>query len=133
MLITAIIEGDNRQACMVMGTTATDSAPVKVNDASICDSSSPEVRQMTYIVDRLRPSFTPKGSKGQPMVEVAQVPVTGGKAIVPANKITIGGQTLDEVMVSNSTGFEAGQVDVEFEASKSSDSWYVTDMKLDFG
>lgn len=130
MFITAIIEGDKKQACSVMGTPAKGSAPAKANTASMCEGNPREAQQ---VVDRLRPSFTPKSAKSHPTVVVAPLPVEGGRATAPGDKVTVNGQTLDEVMLSNSTGLKAGELSVEFEATDIGGTWSVTDMGLDVG
>ncbi|MER5936895.1 hypothetical protein ABT121_06170 [Streptomyces sp. NPDC001928] len=130
-LVAAIIEGDKKQACLVMGTPATGSKPAKANTEAICESDSPEVKQMGDMLERFRTSFTPKESSGDPQVDVADVAETGGKAVVPADKITVDGQTLDKVILSHSTGLEDGQLDVKFDATEIDGPWYVTNM--DFG
>ncbi|GHF18593.1 hypothetical protein GCM10014715_86890 [Streptomyces spiralis] len=132
-LVTAIIEGEKRKACSVSGTVATGSAPAKAYTASTCAGNSREVQQMNKMVDRLRPSFTPKNAKSHPTVEVSRVPVKGGKAVVPGDGINVDGQTLNTIMLSNSTGLKEGQLKVEFKATEIGGKWCVTDMKLDFG
>ncbi|AOR36054.1 hypothetical protein BFF78_37850 [Streptomyces fodineus] len=132
-LITAIIDGDTKQACLVSGTPATGSAPAKVGTKSMCESDSPEVRQMGDMVKRLRVSFTPKKPSGDPKVTVSQVSENGGKAVVPADKITVDGQTLDAIILSHSTGLKPGQVNVKFDATKIAGPWYVTNMDLAIG
>ncbi|EFL21654.1 hypothetical protein SSOG_01366 [Streptomyces himastatinicus ATCC 53653] len=78
-------------------------------------------------------SFTPKQSTGDPKVEVAKTPATGDKVMVPADKITVDGQTLDKVMVSNSTGVKQGQLDMKVEASKIKDAWYMSNLDFNIG
>ncbi|WP_159007335.1 hypothetical protein [Streptomyces sp. NRRL S-813] len=132
-LITAIIEGDTKQACLVMGPSATGSAPATADPESACESGSPGSKQVKTITDRLRTTFTPKQAHGHPTVEVDQAPVKGGKAKVPADRITVNGQSLDEVVLSNSTGLKPGEVNIEFEATQTGDRWYVTDMHMNIG
>ncbi|WAP58866.1 hypothetical protein [Streptomyces sp. S465] len=129
--VTAIIKNQPTRACLVMADT--DASPVRVGSASMCNSDQPDVRKMKESIGRLRESFTPKPATSDPKVEVAQAPVTGDKAVVPANKVTIDGQTLDKVILSNSTGLTSGQLDVKVKASEINNAWYVTDFDLSVG
>ncbi|WNE99432.1 hypothetical protein PS467_30920 [Streptomyces luomodiensis] len=129
--VTAIIKNQPTRACLVMADT--DASPVRVGSASMCNSDQPDVRKMKESIGRLRESFTPKPAPSDPKVEVAQAPVTGDKAVVPANKVTIDGQTLDKVILSNSTGLTSGQLDVKVKASEINNAWYVTDFDLSVG
>ncbi|MFF2652709.1 hypothetical protein [Streptomyces sp. NPDC058045] len=91
------------------------------------------MRQTRKQLRTFRPVFTPKQSTNDPKVEVAHVPETNGKVVVPADKITIDGQTLEQVILSDSTGVEQGQVDVKTESTKIDDAWYVTDLGFHIG
>ncbi|MFD0312724.1 hypothetical protein [Streptomyces flavalbus] len=132
-LVTAIIEDDKGRACRVTGTAATGSEPAKPHTAAMCDSDSPDVQQMNKVVDSLRTSFTPEGANGQADTEVAEVAAADGKAVVPGEGITVNGQTLNEIMLSHSTGLTADQLDTAFEVTEVQGAWYVTDMKLGVG
>ncbi|KUN09344.1 hypothetical protein AQI95_05870 [Streptomyces yokosukanensis] len=88
---------------------------------------------MGDMIKRLRISFTPKKPSKDPQVKVAQVSRTGGKAVVPSDKITVDGQTLDAIILSHSTGLKPGQVNVKFDATKIGGPWYVTNMDLAIG
>ncbi|MGW1287005.1 hypothetical protein ACWDBD_16105 [Streptomyces sp. NPDC001118] len=131
--VTAIIKGRPKQACLVMASPAADASPARVGTPAMCNSNTPDVRKMLDNVGKFRASFTPKGSTGDPKVDVAQVPVTGDKAVVPADKVTVDGQTLDKVILSNSTGLKPGQLDVKIESAKIDGAWYVTNFDLHVG
>ncbi|WSQ07038.1 hypothetical protein OG604_04430 [Streptomyces sp. NBC_01231] len=131
--VTAVVQGKPKQACLVMAEPATSSSPAEVGSPSKCDSNTPEVRKMQKNIGQIRTSFTPKPPTSNPEVEVAQVPVTGGKAVVPADKVTIDGQSLDKVILSNSTGVKPGQLDVNVESTKIDDAWYVTNLDFNIG
>lgn len=131
--VTAVVKGEPKKACLVMADPAKGSSPAKVGTPDRCDSNAPEVRKMRENVGKLRTSFTPKKSTGDPKVEVAQAPATGGKVVVPADKVTVDGQTLDKVILSNSTGLKPGQLDVKVESTKIKDAWYVTNLDLNLG
>ncbi|MEU8969398.1 hypothetical protein AB0D11_08980 [Streptomyces monashensis] len=131
--VTAIVEGRPRQACLVMAFPATDASPARAGTPAMCDGNTPEVRKTLDTVGRLRTSFTPKGSTGDPQVTVAQVPVTGDRAVVPADRVTVDGQALDKVVLSHSTGLKPGQLDVKTESTRIDGAWYVTDFDLHIG
>jgi hypothetical protein len=131
--VTAIVEGRPRQACLVMAFRATDASPARAGTPAMCDGDTPEVRKTLDTVGKLRTSFTPTGSTGDPQVTVAQVPVTGDRAVVPADRVTVDGQTLDKVVLSHSTGLKPGQLHVKTESTRIDGAWYVTDFDLHIG
>ncbi|UNT00639.1 hypothetical protein MMF93_32300 [Streptomyces tubbatahanensis] len=131
--VTAIVKGQPKKACLVMAEPASGSSPAKVGSPSRCNSDDPEVRKMRENLGRFRASFSPKPPPSDPQVEVAKTPATGGKAVVPADKVTIDGKSLDKVIVSNSSGVKEGQLDVNMTSSKIDDAWYVTDFAIDIG
>ncbi|MFI1176785.1 hypothetical protein [Streptomyces melanogenes] len=132
--VTAVIKGQPNQACLVMAQPATGSSPAQVGTPSMCDGNTSEAREMRDKLGRFRTSFTPKPPPtSDPKVEVAQVPVTGDKAVVPADKVTIDGQTLDQVILPNSTGLQPGQLHVKTESAKIDNAWYVTAFDLNVG
>ncbi|WP_063733429.1 hypothetical protein [Streptomyces sp. RTd22] len=131
--VTAVIKGQPKQACLVMAEPASGSSSAQVGTPARCNGNTPEVRKMRENVGKLRTSFTPKQSTGDPKVDVAEVPATGGKTVVPADKVTVDGQTLEKVILSNSTGIKAGQLDVKVEATEIKDAWYVTNLDFNLG
>ncbi|MFI0815869.1 hypothetical protein ACH4TX_00740 [Streptomyces sp. NPDC021098] len=131
--VTAVVKGQPKQACLVMAGPAKGSSPGPVGTPSRCASDEPDVRKMVENVGKLRESFTPKQSGGEPKVDVAKVQADGDKVEVPGDKITIDGQTLNKVVLSNSTGLKPGQLDVKIESAKIKDAWYVTNFNFDLG
>ncbi|MFD7500347.1 hypothetical protein [Streptomyces sp. NPDC059850] len=131
--VTAVVQKKPKEGCLVMAAPAQGSSPAQVGTPERCSGNAPEVRQMRESVTRFHESFTPKQSPGEPKVEVAKTPATGDKATIPADKITIDGQTLDKVIVSNSTGVKPGQLDVKVESTKIKDAWYVTNLDFNLG
>ncbi|MGW2639034.1 hypothetical protein [Streptomyces sp. NPDC001348] len=116
-----------------MAQPADGSKPAQVGSAERCDSSDPTGREMQKSLTSMGESFRPKNLTGDPQVEVAEVPPTGDKVLVPADRITVDGQHLDDVVLSNSTGVSKGQVDVKVESSKIGDAWWVTDLEFHIG
>lgn len=66
-------------------------------------------------------------------MQVGQVQATGKTAVVPGDRITVGGQTLTAVLLSNSTGVQKDQVGLKVDATDIDGSWYVTDLHLSVG
>ncbi|WP_328437826.1 hypothetical protein OHA71_12565 [Streptomyces sp. NBC_00444] len=131
--VTAVIKGQPEQACLLMGEPAADSSPARAGTPSRCNSNAPEVRQMQKNIGKFRTSFMPEPPTNNPKVEVATVPVTGDKAMVPADKVTVDGQPLDKIILSHSTGLDSGQLDVKMESTKIADAWYVTNLDFNIG
>ncbi|WP_188275021.1 hypothetical protein [Streptomyces sp. CBMA152] len=128
--VTAVIKSQLEQACLIMAKPATAPSAAQVGTSSGYNSTTPEMRQMRENLGRFRMAFTPKPPTDNPKVEVARVPETSGTAVVPADKITIDGQTLEKVILSNSTGIKQGQLDVKTESARIKDAWYV--ISIDF-
>jgi hypothetical protein len=131
--VTAVVKNQPKEACLLMGEAATGSTPARTGTESTCDSSSPEGKQIQKNLGRFRESFTPDPPSADPKVEVAEVPATGDETVVPADKITVDGQTLDKIILSHSTGVESGQLDVKVHSSKIEDRWYVTNLDFHIG
>ncbi|MFC8662757.1 hypothetical protein [Streptomyces sp. NPDC057199] len=131
--VTAVIKGEPKQACLLMGEPATDSSPARAGTAERCNSDDPEVRQMQDSIGEFRTSFMPEPPTDDPKVEVATVQATGDKAVVPADKVTVEGKTLDKIILSHSTGVEEGQLDVSMESTKIDEAWYVTNLDFNIG
>lgn len=131
--VTAVIKGQPKQACLLMGEPATGSTSARAGTPKTCDSNAPEVRQMQGSIAKFRTTFMPEPPTDNPKVDVAKVPATGGKVLVPADKVTVDGQTLDKIILSHSTGLKSGEVDVKVESSKIDDAWYVTNLDLGIG
>jgi hypothetical protein len=121
--ITAIINGDAKQACLVMAKSPTEALTAKT-----CKSGAPELKQVEGLVTQLRQTFTPANSTGSTKAEVADVPLTGDKAVVKASEVTVDGQTLDKIVLSKSTGVQ--KADIKFDAAKIDGVWYVADFNI---
>ncbi len=132
--VTAVVTNQPKDACLLMGEAATGSTPARAGTESTCDSDSPEGKQIQQNLGQLQESFTPDPPSADPEVEVAETPAVGdGTVKVPADKITIDGQTLDKIILSHSTGLDSGQLDVKVHSSKIDDRWYVTNLDFDIG
>ena len=77
-------------------------------------------------VKAYREAFTPQHATGHPAVRVSKVPVHGNTAKVPAKDIIVGGQPLDEIILSHSTGIKPGQLGATADATRIGSTWYVT-------
>ncbi|MER6442360.1 hypothetical protein ABT275_39490 [Streptomyces sp. NPDC001185] len=129
--VTAVIKGQTKEACLLMGQPATDSTPAQVGTPAMCGGDTPEARQMRKNIGRFRTLFTPEPSTDNPKVEVAPVPPTGDRTVIPAQKVVVDGQTLHNIILSHSTGLESGQLDVNLESTKIGAAWYVTNIQFD--
>jgi hypothetical protein len=130
--ISAIVEDRPLDACLVMGTSGDGGAPTG-NTAAMCEGDSPEAGQAGQLVSTLAESFTPESRGEPPVVEVTEGTEPDGTATFDGQQITMDGRTLQDVVVSNSTGVEPGQIGIEIDASQIDGLWYVTDMNLSFG
>ncbi|MEU9188973.1 hypothetical protein AB0D14_31410 [Streptomyces sp. NPDC048484] len=131
--VTAVIKGQPEEACLLMAEPATGSKPAQVGSEAKCGEDAPERKEMEATLGQFRESFTPKPPTDDPKVEVTQPPATGDKVEVPADKITVDGQTLDKIVLSHSTGVTADQLDIKVESSKIKDVWYVTNLDFNIG
>jgi len=131
--VTAVVKDRPREACLVMADPAEDSAAARVGTPATCNRNTPKGRQMLDSIGRFHASFTPKHATGDPKVRVAEVQATGDEAVVPADKVVVDGQTLDKVILSNSTGLEPGQLDVKMESTRIKGAWYVTNLDFNVG
>ncbi|MFF3940581.1 hypothetical protein [Streptomyces phaeofaciens] len=64
---------------------------------------------------------------------VTETPAVGGEVAVPAGKITIDGRPLDKVILSHSTGIEAGRLDVKLHATQIENLWYISNLDFNVG
>ncbi|MFF9221687.1 hypothetical protein [Streptomyces viridosporus] len=131
--VTAVVKNQPKEACLLMGEAATGSTPARAGTESTCDSNSPEGKRIQQNLGQFQESFTPDPPSADPEVEVAGTSVTGDETVIPADKITIDGQTLDKIILSHSTGVEPGQLDVKVHSSKIENRWYVTNLDFDIG
>ncbi|UCM88124.1 hypothetical protein [Streptomyces marincola] len=127
--IAAIIENEPVDACLVMGTPGADGTPT-ANTAELCAEGGAGSGEG---VAAFREAFSPEGTGAPPVVEVAGDAAASGTATFDGEQITVDGQTLQDIVVSNSTGIEAGQIGLEVESTEIDGAWYVTDINLSFG
>jgi len=131
--VAAVIKGQPKEACLLMGQSGTDSAPARASTPAMCEGETPEAREMQDNLKMIRTSFIPDPPTEDPKVEVAPVPSAGDKTVVPADKVVVDGQTLHNIILSNSTGVESEQLDVTMESTKIGTAWYVTNLDLGVG
>ena len=128
--VGAVIAGDYKRACTDMADASV--TPAKPYTAAMCDPGDAKVKTMERVLKGLKEGFTPANSTGKPEVKVTGPAPTGDSATIAADKITVNGQTLDQVVLANSTGVQPGQTNFTFGVSKIEGGWYVTDFNLDF-
>ncbi len=131
--VTAVVQDRPKKACLVMATPGTGGSAAKPNTAAMCGGDTPQAQQMKQQVHRLHASFAPDQPKNPPTVKVAEVPVADKKATVDGEQITVDGQTLKAIVLSNSTGVKEDEIGVRVEAAVVDGRWYVTDLGLSVG
>jgi hypothetical protein len=99
----------------------------------MCEGDSPAAEQARQGVSAFHASFTPRDAGASPVVEVAESPQSGGTAAFDGQQVTVDGQTLEDVVVANSTGVEPGRIALGIVATEIDGRWYVTDLSLSFG
>ncbi|MFI1330667.1 hypothetical protein ACH4U7_11060 [Streptomyces sp. NPDC020845] len=128
--VTAVVQDRAKEACLAMANPGMDGAPPTPNTAEMCSGNGEEAKEMKEQVHRVHTAFTPDQPKNPPTVKVAEVPVTDKKATVDGEQITVDGQTLKAIVLSNSTGVEEDEVVVRIEVGVREGRWYVTDLRL---
>lgn len=128
--VTAVVKGEVEQACLLMGE---EGPPPTTGSEETCADDSAQGKRIRKSIGAFQESFTPASGAENPSVEVTGAPADGDRARYSADEITIDGRTLEDVILSNSTGLEKGQLEVGIESSKLDDEWYVTDMAFDIG
>ncbi|MBT3165513.1 hypothetical protein HTV80_20730 [Streptomyces sp. Vc74B-19] len=128
--VTAVVKGEVKQACLLMGE---EGPPPTTGSEETCADDSAQGKRIQKSIGAFQESFTPASGTENPSVEVTGAPADGDKARYSADEITIDGRTLEDVILSNSTGLEKGQLNVGIQSSKLDDAWYVTDMAFDIG
>ncbi|MFE6199311.1 hypothetical protein [Streptomyces sp. NPDC057838] len=131
--VAAVIKGDAGEACLLMAEPAAGSGPARVGSEETCGDDAPQRKRLEQTLGQFKESFTPDPPSDAPEVEVARTPATGQKVTVPADRITVDGQGLDEIVLSHSTGVTEDQLDIKVESSRIEDSWYVTNLHFDIG
>jgi len=126
--IGAVVSADYTQACTVMADT--EETPPKTFSAATCASDDPVVKQLEPVLTGLHTSFAPDNAPNPPKVEVTGPAATGDSATITADKVSVEGQTLDDIVLAHSTGVKPGQAKISFGLTKIKDSWYVTDFHL---
>lgn len=128
--IGAVVSGNFEQACSVMADA--DQAPPKVFSPETCAGEDKTVKSLHTVLDGLHTAFTPDNAANPPKVEVAGPAATGDSAKIAADKISVEGKTLDDIVLSHSTGVKPGQTNITFSLQKVKEAWYVTNFDLKF-
>ncbi|VVJ17558.1 Uncharacterised protein [Amycolatopsis camponoti] len=128
--VGAVVSGDFVQACSVMADTG--QAPPKTFTPEACAGQDKTMKAMRKVLDGLHTAFTPDNAANPPKVEVAGPAATGDSAKIAAEKISVEGKKLDDIVLSHSTGVKPGQTNITFGLQKVEEAWYVTKFDLDF-
>ncbi|WP_437086095.1 hypothetical protein [Streptomyces sp. enrichment culture] len=132
--MAAVVKGDTKEACLLMGEAATGSSPAQTGSEETCGTDSAQGKRIQDTVGQFKESFTPDPPTADPKVEAtAPADASAEKAVFPADRITIDGKTLEEIIISNSTGVGPGRLDVKIGTDKLDGTWYVTDMDFNIG
>lgn len=126
--IGAVVSGDFDQACSVMADA--EQTPPKVFSPETCAGQDETMKSVRKVLDGLRTAFTPDNAANPPKVEVAGPAATGDSAKIAADKISVEGKTLDDIVLSHSTGVQPGQTNMTFSLQKLEEAWYVTNFDL---
>lgn len=126
--IGAVVSGDFDQACSVMADA--EQTPPKVFSPETCAGQDETMKSVRKVLDGLRTAFTPDNAANPPKVEVAGPAATGDSAKIAADKISVEGKTLDDIVLSHSTGVQPGQTNITFSLQKLEEAWYVTNFDL---
>ncbi|MFR9725197.1 hypothetical protein ACL02R_17790 [Streptomyces sp. MS19] len=127
--VTAVIDNRPEDACLLMALPAEDGGDPEVGTAETCAEGGPMHSQLTGLAE----TFTPADAAGVPTVTVTGEPESETSATFPIEQIDVGGQTLQEVVLSHSEGVSAEDVDMSVEAGAFDGVWYVTDLGLSIG
>lgn len=128
--VGAVVSGDFVQACSVMADAG--QTPPKTFSPEACAGQDKTMKSMRKVIDGLRTAFTPDNAANPPKVEVAGPAATGDSAKIAAEKISVEGKKLDDIVLSHSTGVKPGQTNITFGLQKVEEAWYVTKFDLDF-
>jgi hypothetical protein len=126
--IGAVVSNNFTQACSIMADT--EENPPKTFSAETCASDDPTVKPLHTVLDGLRTAFTPDNAPNPPKVEITGPAATGTEAKITADKVSIAGQNLDDIVLAHSTGVQPGQAKITFGLTKLKNGWYVTDFNL---
>ncbi|TDB95170.1 hypothetical protein [Actinomadura sp. 7K534] len=123
---TALVTNQLKQACMSMAVAPDKHSAPNPATSEACGSGG----RAANMLRRLQPSFTPANLGTSPQVKVADVKSSGGTVTVSGDQITVDGQTLTAIVLSNSTGLKKDDIQLGVNAGNISGKWYVTDIAL---
>ncbi|UOZ04935.1 hypothetical protein [Amycolatopsis sp. WQ 127309] len=126
--IGAVVSGNFDQACSVMADA--EQTPPKVFSPETCAGQDETMKSVHKVLDGLRTAFTPDNAANPPEVEIAGPAATGDSAKIAADRISVEGKTLDDIVLSHSTGVQPGQTNITFSLRKLEEAWYVTNFDL---
>ncbi|WBB62026.1 hypothetical protein O7599_05660 [Streptomyces sp. WMMC500] len=131
--VAAIVQDRARRACLLMGTARTGSTPAKANTKEMCSGRGTEAEEARNLLHDLHASFALDPPRSSPEVVAEEVPESGGTATFGGDQVTVDGQTLEAVMLSNSSGVEDSELELEIVATEIDGRWYVTDLPVSVG
>ncbi|MFG2228323.1 hypothetical protein [Streptomyces sp. NPDC048644] len=128
--VSAVIEKDAKQACLLSTVPGSDSSP-KAATPQTCNAST--TQKMALGLKSMSKAFSPQNASGKPTVQTDAPTPKGDKAVVPTAKITVDGKPLRAIMLSRSHGVDPKSFTAKVETEKINGKWYIGDFDMDSG
>ncbi|MGW7517714.1 hypothetical protein ACWGJ2_19195 [Streptomyces sp. NPDC054796] len=128
--VTAVIEKDAKQACLLSVAPDSGSSP-KAATPQMCDAST--TQKLAPGLKSMSKAFSPQNSSGKPTVKVDAPTPEGEKAVVPTSKISVDGKPLRAIMLSRSHGIDPKSFTAKVNTEKIDGKWYIGDFDMDSG
>lgn len=113
--------------------TYPSSAP-SVADCSDITKPIIEGQSLQSALSRERAAFGLESAvAGKVSVHVATIHPSGDSVRIDARRVTVGGQRLDKIVESHTTGVDASQFDLTFPIERLGGSWYVGEFDMQLG
>lgn len=128
--VSAVIEKDAKQACLLSIAPGSESSP-KAATSQTCNASM--MQKLAPGLASMSKAFMPRNGSGKPTVKVNAPEPTGDSAVVPTSKINVDGQPLRAIILSRSHGVDQKSFRARLETDKINGKWYVGDFDMDAG
>ncbi|MBD3008410.1 hypothetical protein [Streptomyces sp. 5-10] len=128
--VSAVIEKDAKQACLLSTVPGSGSSP-KAATPQTCNASARQ--KMAPGLKSMSEAFSPRDASGKPTVKVDAPTPKGDEAAVPTAKITVDGKPLRAIMLSRSHGVDPKSFTAKVETAKVNGKWYIGDFDMDSG
>ncbi|WP_275557501.1 hypothetical protein [Streptomyces sp. 5-6(2022)] len=128
--VSAVIEKDAKQACLLSTVPGSGSSP-KAATPETCNASARQ--KMAPGLKSMSEAFSPQNASGKPTVKVDAPTPKGDEAVVPTAKIAVDGKPLRSIMLSRSHGVDPKSFTAKVETAKVNGKWYIGDFDMDSG